>query len=171
MCREVTTLTVLVLPVVMLVISPPRREQRRLALVPLQPLQTALASLAVAAVCGGHRPDGVLDFPHFCLPVDCLSLGLPGSAGHGAGLRGEVDWCRLVSPVHPGAPRPAVASLQTDHRVLLSRLALLAEGQQLLDGLRARGSCQQNNELGKPSVIELHTEPLHLRSKYLTRTL
>ena len=166
------TLTVLVLAVVVLMISPPGREQRRLALVSLQPLQPpSLTSLAVAAVCGGHRPDGVLDFPHFCLPVDCLSLGLPGSAGHGAGLRGEVNWCRLVSPVHPGAPRPAVASLQTDHRVLLSRLALLAEGQQLLDGLRARGSCQQNNELGKPSVIELHTEPLHLRSKYLTRTL
>ena len=141
---DVMRLTVLVLAMVVLVISSPWWELRRLALISLQPLQTSLASLAVPAVCGGHRPDGVLDFPHFCLPVDCWGLGLPGSAGHRAGLRGQVDRGRLVCPVHPG-PGPAVSSLQADHRVLLSRLALLAESQQLLDGLRARGSWEQND--------------------------
>ena len=144
---EVLTLTVLVLAVVMLVISPPGREQGGLALVPLQSFQPALSSLAVAAVCGGHRPDGVLDFPHFRLPVDSRSLGVPGPAGDGAGLRGEVDRGGLVPPgphlrPHLGpdlGARPAVSSLQTDG-VLLSRLALLTESQQLLDSLGARGS-------------------------------
>ena len=76
------TLTVLMLTVVMLMISPPRWELWRLALVSLQSLQTPLASLAVPAVCGGDGPDGVLDFPHFDLPVDCRGLGVPpGSAG------------------------------------------------------------------------------------------
>ena len=132
----------MVLAVVVLVISPPRRELRRLALVPIQSVQPWLTSLAVPAVCGGHRPDGVLDFPHFRLPVDCRGLGLPGPAGHRAGLRGEVDGGGLVCPVQsdPTSPRPAVSSLQTDHGVLLSRLALLAQSQQLLDSLGAGGS-------------------------------
>ena len=123
---DVMSLTVLVLAVVVLVISPPRWQLRRLALVSLQSLQTCLTSLAVPTICGGHRPDRVLNFPHFCLPVDCWSLGVPGPAGDGAGLRGEVDRGGLVCPVHSG-PGPAVSSLQTDHRVLLSRLALLAQ--------------------------------------------
>ena len=142
------TLTVLVLAVVVLVISPPRWELRRLALVSLQSLQTCLTSLTVPAVCGGHRPDGVLDFPHFCLPVDYWSLGVPGPAGHGAGLRGEVDRSGLVCPVHPG-PGPTVSPLQTHHGVLLSRLALLAQSQQLLDSLGARGSCEHNDVIYK----------------------
>ena len=85
----VVTLTMLVLAMIMLMISPPRWQLRRLALISLQPLQARLASLAVAvpAVCGGDGPDGVLDLPHFDLPVHCRGLGVPpGSAGHGAGL-------------------------------------------------------------------------------------
>ena len=91
---QVLTLTVLVLAVVMLVISPPGREQGGLALVPLQSFQPALSSLAVAAVCGGHGADGVLHLAH-------LHLGrLLWPPRHRAGLRGQVDRRGLVSAIH-----------------------------------------------------------------------
>ena len=87
-----STLTVL-LPVIMLVISSAGWQLRRLAVLPLKPLE----ALAVAAVCGGHGPDGVLHLPDLDLG---LTLGRPGllrPPRHRAGLGGQVDRRGLVS--------------------------------------------------------------------------
>ena len=138
-------LTVMLLPLVMLVISPSRGQLRRLAVLPLQPLE------AVAAVCGGHGADGVLHLPDLDLGL-ALDPGLLWPPRHRARLRGQVDRRGLVSLDCPGpglAPRLTSAhlrasagglSLQT--RVsLLSRLAaLFTQREQLLNCVRTGGS-------------------------------
>ena len=128
------TCLTLLLPVIVLVISPARWQLRRLALVPVHPVQP----LSKPAVGGCDRPDGVLHLPHFRLAVDCLCLPWPAGDRHGAGLGRKVDRCGLVRPVHPGAG-PAVAPLEAGG-VLLPGSALLTESQQLLDRLRTGGA-------------------------------
>ena len=85
--------TVLLLAVVMLVISPSRRQLGRLAVLSLKPLK----ALAVSAVGRGHRTDRVLHLPHLDLGLALDAPGLLGPPRHRAGLGGQVDRRRLVS--------------------------------------------------------------------------
>ena len=124
---------------VVLVVAAPRRQLGRLAVGPLQPLQP----LAVAAVGGGGGAQGVrhLPRPHLARHArHLLVLGPPRRGRHGAGLRGEVDRRGLVRPVHLVRPLPR-PRLGPGVR-LVARLALLAQGEQLLDGLGTGGACK-----------------------------
>ena len=131
--------TVRLLAGVVLVVAAPRRQLGRLAVGPLQPLQP----LAVAAVGGGGGAQGVRHLPRPHLARHArhrLVLGPPRRGRHGAGLRGEVDRRGLVRPVHLVRPLPR-PRLGPGVR-LVARLALLAQGEQLLDGLGTGGACK-----------------------------
>ena len=142
--------TVRLLAGVVLVVAAPRRQLGRLAVGPLQPLQP----LAVAAVGGGGGAQGVrrLPRPHLARHArHRLVLGPPRQGRHGAGLRGEVDRRGLVRPVHLVRPLPR-PRLGPGVR-LVARLALLAQGEQLLDGLGTGGACKGVAECGDYSLL------------------
>ena len=132
--------TVRLLAGVVLVVAAPRRQLGRLAVGPLQPL-------AVAAVGGGGGAQGVRHLPRPHLARHNrhrLVLGPPRRGRHGAGLRGEVDRRGLVRPVHlvRPLPRPLPRPLLGPGVLLVARLALLAQGEQLLDSLGTGGACK-----------------------------
>ena len=132
--------TVRLLAGVVLVVAAPRRQLGRLAVGPLQPL-------AVAAVGGGGGAQGVRHLPRPHLARHHrhrLVLGPPRRGRHGAGLRGEVDRRGLVRPVHlvRPLPRPLPRPLLGPGVLLVARLALLAQGEQLLDSLGTGGACK-----------------------------
>ena len=123
-----------------LVIPTPGLELRGLAVVPVPPL----VSRPQSAVRRRDRPDRILNFSNFCFghmmtgaPTVFGPHSLLGPAGDGAGLRGEVDWGWLIwfDGGGTGLELPVVARMG-----LVPWLAGLGQGQQLLHGLRTRGT-------------------------------
>ena len=122
--------TVMLLPLVMLVISPSRGQLRRLAVLPLQPLE------AVAAISGGHGADGILHLPDLDLSL-ALNTGLLGPPRHRARLRGQVDRRGLVSARVSRLDLGARLSLSSAHLRAATAGLSLQTGGGLLSGLAA----------------------------------